>query len=220
MRTTFGNTEAATTVIERVKQIHGRINGVRPDGVAYRALDPELIAWVHTCIPWSIMEAFHRYRRPLSTAERDRYLREQAPIGRMGGAEWVPETMAELDDYVEHMRPLMSVNEQTREFLNFLAGDVEGEFRASTRDQFDRRLGLAGSMTLMPKWARHLTGTYQPALIERAMLTPRAWLETRVIRWAIPEPECKRMAIERVHRNTSSSCLTDESRLSPVPITA
>ncbi len=51
LRSTFGNTQAATRVIERVKMVHGRINGTRADGVSYQALDPELIAWVHTCIP-------------------------------------------------------------------------------------------------------------------------------------------------------------------------
>ena len=44
LTTTFGNTEAATALIERVKHIHSFVNGTRPDGVAYRALDPELIA--------------------------------------------------------------------------------------------------------------------------------------------------------------------------------
>ena len=46
-------------------------------------------------------------------------------IGRMGGADWVPETVAELDDYLESMRPLMAFNEQTRDFLDFLYGRVE-----------------------------------------------------------------------------------------------
>ena len=100
------------------------MEGTRPDGVPYRALDPELIAWVHTSIPWSIMTAFERTNRPLSIAEKDRYLTEQAVIGRMGGADRVPETVAELDAYVEGMRPRLAVNEQTREFLDFLSGDI------------------------------------------------------------------------------------------------
>ena len=100
LRTTFGSTEAATGVINRVKMIHAHINGTRPDGVAYEALEPDLIAWVHTCIPWSIMEAYSRYKRPLAVAEKDQYLREQALIGRMGGADWVPESVAELDAFV------------------------------------------------------------------------------------------------------------------------
>ena len=118
--TTFGSTEAATGLIERVRRIHGRVTGTRPDGVPYRALDPELLAWVHTCIPWMIMRAFERYNRPLSPGERDRYLTEQAVIGRMGGADAVPETMAELDEYVAAMRSKLAVTEQTREFFEFL----------------------------------------------------------------------------------------------------
>jgi uncharacterized protein (DUF2236 family) len=197
LRTTFGSTEAATGVIETVKRIHGYVEGVRPDGVPYRALDPELIGWVHTCIPWAVMEAFHRYNRPLTTAERDAYLREQAPIGRMGGAEWVPESMAELDEYVERMRPLMAMNEQTREFLDFLAGDVDGEFRATGRQQLERRLAISGSMLLMPAWARHLTGTYQPKLVEAAYLDPNARLQARLLRWAYPVLPCVEIATAR-----------------------
>jgi uncharacterized protein (DUF2236 family) len=108
LRTTFGSTPAATRVIESVKKVHARVEGARPDGVAYRALDPELIAWVHNCIPWAVMTAFDRYRRPLSEAEKNRYLAEQAPIGRMGGADWVQETVSELDAYVERMRPRLA----------------------------------------------------------------------------------------------------------------
>ena len=197
LRTTFGSTESATAVIARVKKVHSHIDGVRPDGVPYRALDPELIAWVHTCIPWAIMEAFHRYRRPLSLAERDRYLAEQAPIGRMGGAEWVPESMAELDDYVERMRPLMSMNEQTRQFIAFLSGDSDGEFGVGPSKQFANRMGIATSMLLMPAWARQLTGTYHPGPVRRLYLEPNGRLQARLIRWAYPDLPCKVLATAR-----------------------
>jgi uncharacterized protein (DUF2236 family) len=197
LRTTFGNTDAATAVIERVRRMHGRVQGSRPDGVPYDALDPELLAWVHTCIPWAIMEAFHRYRRPLSRAERDRYLSEQAPIGRMGGAQGVPESMDELEAFVERMRPLMAVNEQTREFIDFLAGDVDGELRATRREQLERRLGLAASMLLMPTWARQLTGTYEPWPVQRAVLVPLARLQVRLTRWAYPVLPCVELATAR-----------------------
>ena len=197
LRTTFGNTEAATGVIAHVKHVHGFIEGVRPDGQPYRALDPELIGWVHTCIPWAIMEAYHRYRRPLTTAERDAYLREQAPIGLMGGAEWVPTSMAELEEYVERMRPLMAMTEQTREFIDFLSAASEGQFRGTARQQLERRLGISASMLLMPAWARLLTGTYQPKLVERTYLDPSVRLQSRLLRWAYPELPCKALATAR-----------------------
>ncbi len=72
--------------------MHSRVNGVRPDGVAYRALDPELIGWVHTCIPWAVMTAYDRFNRALTDEEKGRYLAEQAVIGRMSGAGEIPET--------------------------------------------------------------------------------------------------------------------------------
>lgn len=198
LRTTFGSTPAATRVVESVKAVHARIQGTRPDGVPYRALDPELIAWVHTCIPWAVMNAYHRYRRPLSVAEQDRYLAEQAPIGRMGGAEWVPETVAELHEYVERMRPLMSFNEQTRSFLDFLAGRTD-DFPIGRLERLDRWVSIRGSMELMPEWAGHLTGTWQPEAVQRAWLRPATRLRAALVRWACPELPCKRMALARAN---------------------
>jgi uncharacterized protein (DUF2236 family) len=197
VQTTFGSTTAATDVIERVKRIHGHVRGTRPDGVPYEALDPALIAWVHTCIPWAVMEAFQRHRRPLTIDERDRYLREQAPIGRMAGADHVPESMAELERYVEDVRPRLAMNEQTRSFVAFLAGDTGGDDATSAREQLQARLAIAASMSLMPTWARHLTGTHLPAPVLQLVALPLAHVQAAAVRWAVPELACKRMATER-----------------------
>jgi uncharacterized protein (DUF2236 family) len=197
LRTTFGSTEAATGVIDQVKKIHSHINGERPDGVPYRALDPELIAWVHTCIPWAVMESFNRYRRPLTTAERDRYLAEQAPIGLMGGADQVPTSMAELEDYVERMRPLMSMNEQLQQFIAFLVGERSAGQPVSGARRFHARQNLNGSMTLMPAWARRLTGTYV-AGPPRALLDRSTQFQVAMVRWAYPEAPCVAMARARM----------------------
>lgn len=199
LRTTFGSTPAATRVIEAVQNVHRRIGGTRADGVPYQALDPELIGWVHTCIPWAVMRAYETYNRPLSVEEKDRYLREQAVIGRMGGADWVPESLAELDDYVERMRPHMAMNDQTVEFIGFLAGRV-GEQNLSAKERFDRWMGIRASMGLMPEWARRMTGTYVPDLVQRAIFGPSDQLKASVVRWAYPELPCKTMAIRRARQ--------------------
>jgi uncharacterized protein (DUF2236 family) len=199
LRTTFGSTRAATRVIESVKSVHARISGTRADGVAYRALDPELIGWVHTSIPWMIMTAYDRYRRPLATTEKDRYLREQALIGRMGGADWVPESVAELDAYVERMRPQMALTEQTVSFMDFLAGQTD-DFPVSRRERFDRWVGIRASMSLAPEWAQRLTGTHVPAVAQRWWLQPSDRFKAAVVRWSVPELPCKRMAMARATR--------------------
>jgi uncharacterized protein (DUF2236 family) len=199
LRTTFGSTAAATAVIERVKRMHARVGGTRADGIAYRALDPELIAWVHTCIPWAVMTAFERTRRPLSRPEKDRYLREQALLGRMGGADRVPETVSELEDYVEQMRPLLAMNTQTSDFLGFLEGRVD-QAPLGARERFDRWLSVRASMGLMPEWARRMTGTHLPQGVHRALLAPGDRLKARLIRWAYPAPPCVAMAEARAGR--------------------
>ena len=197
LRTTFGNTRAATRVIESVKRIHSRIGGVRPDGVAYRALDPELIAWVHTSIPWGVMLAYERYARPLSVEEKDRYLREQAPIGLMGGADWVPQTVAELDDYVERMRPKLAWSSQIQRFMDFIAGR-SAEQPVGRLDRAYRWASICAAMDLMPDWARRLTGTEQPEALCRFALRPVDQWKARLVRWAYPELPCVQMARERV----------------------
>ena len=196
LRTTFGNTAAATRVVEGVKRIHARIGGARPDGVSYRALDPELIAWVHTSIPWGVMCAYERYARPLTRAEKDQYLREQAPIGRMGGADWVPETVAELDDYVERMRPKLALNGQLVRFLHFVAGR-SAELRVSRAERAYRWASICAAMDLMPEWARQLTGTDLPEPLRRLGLRPMDRWKARLVRWALPELPCVRLARAR-----------------------
>jgi uncharacterized protein (DUF2236 family) len=205
LRTTFGSTPGATAVIERVKRIHARVGGTRADGIAYQALDPELIAWVHTCIPWAVMTAYDRYARPLSREEKDRYLAEQAVVGRMGGADVVPESVDELEAYVASMRPHLAMNEQTVEFMGFLAGRVDQQAPVPWRERWDRWVAIRASMGLMPEWARRMTGTFQPEPLQRALFAPRDRLAAKAIRWAYPEPPCKRRALARVRGGAAAS---------------
>jgi uncharacterized protein (DUF2236 family) len=123
-------------------------------------------------------------------------------IGRMGGADRVPETVAELDDYVESMRPHMAMNDQTVEFIGFLAGRV-GDQNLSRRDLLDRWIGIRASMGLMPEWARRMTGTYQPDFAYKVLFSSNNWLKATLVRWAYPELPCKRLALERASARRS-----------------
>jgi uncharacterized protein (DUF2236 family) len=198
LATTFGNTAAATALIDRVRHIHSYVQGTRPDGVPYRALDPELIAWVHTCIPWMILRTFEDTKRPLSTAEKDSYLAEQAVIGRMGGAERVPASAAELDDYVRTMRPKLSVNAQTREFLGFL---MEAPFVPNLPVALDRelhRFAIYAGMRRAPRWARELIGYDRPPPVTRRLIDPYLGLDATTVRWAFGTPRYVQLAHARV----------------------
>ncbi|HEY0165168.1 MAG TPA: oxygenase MpaB family protein, partial [Sphingomicrobium sp.] len=45
--TTYGRRDDAEQAIARVRAIHAQVGGTLPDGRAYRADDPRLLAWVH-----------------------------------------------------------------------------------------------------------------------------------------------------------------------------
>jgi len=197
LATTFGNTKAATALIDHVKDVHSYVNGTRPDGVEYRALDPALLTWVHTCIPWMIMRAFERINRPLSREERDRYLAEQAVIGRMGGGDFAPASAAELDDYVADMRPKLSVNAQTREFIEFL---LTSPFFPNMPEPLDRRLhrfAIYAGMSRAPHWAGELIGFDNPSVLTRRLIAPMLHADARRLRWAFGTPRYVQLARAR-----------------------
>ena len=197
LATTFGNTQAATEVIDHVKHIHSFVNGTRPDGVAYRALDPELIAWVHTCIPWMIMCAYERTNRPLSDAEKSRYLAEQSIVGRMGGADQVPASLPELEDFVATMRPKLGVNEQTRDFIDFLLTAPFLPKLPSAVDRGAHRFAVYAGMSYAPPWAAELIGFDRPPALTRTLIAPYLALDARLLRWAFGTPRYVQMARER-----------------------
>ena len=196
---TFGNTRAAERMIERVKRMHARVNGTRPDGVPYSALEPELIAWVHSSIPWAIMNTYERFNRPLTVQEKDRYLAEQSVVALMSGADEVPTTVADLEAYIEEMRPKLAYTDLMREFFDFL---VEGPIGAMTPPGPlagpSKRFQVASGMSLAPRWAQEMTGFDRPEVVQRLLYAPSMHAYARALRWAFGTPPWRTLADERV----------------------
>lgn len=109
---TFGTAGEVDRVIDHINAIHQRVHGVLrepvgrfPAGARYDATDPALLAWVHVTLLDSILQAYDTFVRPLSTAERDAFCAESAPmITRLGvPIERLPVTAAELSRQFEAM---------------------------------------------------------------------------------------------------------------------
>lgn len=208
--TTFGNSEAAEGLIAHVRRMHEGVTGTRPDGVPYRALDPRLIAWVHTCIPWAVMTAYDRFNQPLSVVEKNQYLAEQSVIGLLGGADEVPTTVNELDAFVENIRGELVINEQTRAFLDFLIGAPLGgallpNIVPTAIRRRVNRFQLEAGMTLMPRWARVLSGLDAPDWTRKILHEPslRGWASQ--MRSAYGVPTFRTMADARVRGEAAAA---------------
>jgi uncharacterized protein (DUF2236 family) len=163
---TYGSTPVAEAMIENVRRIHRSVTGVAPDGRRYAADDPELLAWVYATQAEGNALAHLRYHpEPLRGADLDRYVAEYAVIAQRLGANALPTTRAELNAYLEGMRPKLAITEETRTVLRFLltGNGTDPMMRAGSA-----LIGRA-AFDLMPAWARALAsgaiwGPHSPLL--------------------------------------------------------
>ena len=123
---TFGDPQERTAALDGILAIHRRVHGHLaapagrfPAGTPYSAEDPDLVVWVHATLLESIPTIYARVVRPLTTAERDAYCAEAAPIAVDLGARVheVPRSWRALETYMGKMRDdgSIAVSAQARE---------------------------------------------------------------------------------------------------------
>lgn len=122
MVTTYGPTEAAGRRIAMVARMHARVGGTTPEGLAYQALDPHLLTWVHVTAGYGFLNAHLRYVEPdLSPVDQDRYYAEGRKVGEAFGARDLPGSVGEVADYMAAMAPSLAAHPIIGEFLTLAA---------------------------------------------------------------------------------------------------
>jgi len=105
----FGDRATARATAERVTRRHATIRGTIDEaspspwsGRAYRALDPELLLWVHATLVDTTLLVFQTIVRPLERAEAERYYDESRVVGELLGipSSLLPKTLADFEEYV------------------------------------------------------------------------------------------------------------------------
>ncbi len=107
----FDDAPKARASLQRVNDIHARVQGIikegepLPEGTPYRALDPELLLWVHATLVDSAILTHSLFVRPLDLPEKARYYRETKKLGYLFGimeAE-VPPSLESFNAYRDNM---------------------------------------------------------------------------------------------------------------------
>lgn len=157
MVTVYGARSVAERMISGVRRMHDGVNGITPAGVSYRANDPELLRWVHATAVYGFMEAYHRFVKKLSQAERDRFVAEGAPIALLYGATAPPASEAELQALLETMTPRLERSEIVFQFLDIMRGLrlVPWPFR------FITPLMVRAAIGILPSQVREILGLSQ-----------------------------------------------------------
>src|SRR4029079_12608682 len=103
---TFGTKAEAAAAAERINDIHTRINGVDPvTGLAYDALDPDLLLYVHACLVDSALLFEELTVGKLDDVGRQRFHEEQMLAAEMVlvPRELIPPTVRELRGYLREV---------------------------------------------------------------------------------------------------------------------
>ena len=195
LTTTFGSREVAEAAVAHVRdRVHPHINGTAPDGRLYSAADPRLLTWVHVAEVRCFLAGYERFGAPaLTPAERDQYYREVAVPARMLGAQDVPESAAEVAQYLRDIRPQLRATEAAIEGIHFIRS-----FGADPRERAAVRVLMNGAAALLPDWAREPLRLGRPDAVRLLIDRPLAQAAGRVLRWALEPSEVVGTAYERM----------------------
>ena len=161
--TTYGPTEMANNVINKVNHIHTKITGLDEFGKPYSATDPHLLAWVHLTETRSFINSFEDYRKErMSTQEKDQYFLEMKSLGERMGAIDLPSTYLNTENLISQYIPELHFGERAKSILDLLE-----HFPSSLAAKpFIKLISRAGVLNL-PNWVYPFINKPIPSQLER-----------------------------------------------------
>ena len=179
--TTYGTIDDAERNIAKVNANHGRIRGRTPEGVAYRADDPELLAWIHLAEVDSFLTAYQTLaRESLTASEADSYVAQTGMVAAKLGVIEPPVSVDQLGQQLAAYRP------------GLIDDGGPGDRRSTSSPSADRwfqRAGYtvlaAGAVSLLPMWVRAELGLPSFPITDRVLTRAVTRTALRGLRWAL-----------------------------------
>ncbi|WP_339407644.1 oxygenase MpaB family protein [Pseudomonas helleri] len=179
--TTFGSTQDADWLINKVRTIHEQVTGTGLDGTPYAASDPHLLTWVHVAEVSNFLAAHLRYRNPhLSSADQDRYYDEIALVAERLGATDVPRSRQQIAQYLNDIRPQLLCDDRSHEVIRLLLNAPSPSLLAKPFGALMMQAGI----DLLPDWASDQLGLYQRPLT-RTLVRAGVKSTAPILRWAV-----------------------------------
>jgi len=107
----FDEVPKARSALERVKNVHRKVQGIVkrgefvPVGTPYDALDVELLLWVHATLIDSAIVAYDLFVKPMTLGERSLYYEESKRLAQLFEIpdSHIPLSLRDFNDYMEKM---------------------------------------------------------------------------------------------------------------------
>jgi uncharacterized protein (DUF2236 family) len=111
----FGDEAQRRAALARVADTHRRVTGMRGDR-PYRALDPELLMWVHATLVDSALVTYERFVGSIGPIARDRYHEEMKRQAVAFGVpkDRVPRSFEDFRGYMDGMVESLEVTDEAR----------------------------------------------------------------------------------------------------------
>jgi uncharacterized protein (DUF2236 family) len=183
--TSFGPAHEAQRIVDRVKAVHVKVNGVASDGRKYSATDPHLLKWVHIAEIDSFLYTYQKFSKaPLDQEGRDGYVKDAAFVARAVGVIDPPETEAELREMIDSYRPELKSTRESRDATKYLL--FKPPLPGAAKIAY--WLLMVATVSTLPAWTRiPLRVGYLP-VIEQVIFRPLGYLMTSAIRWITSTP--------------------------------
>ena len=120
----YGGPQAAGEMGRRIRSMHSRIGGTRPDGRRYHALEPQAYAWVHATLAEGIVAAHARFGRRFTTEECEQLWVQWRALGGLlgiGDGELPPDWAGFRDYFAAMTRQTLEHTAAVDEVLEALA---------------------------------------------------------------------------------------------------
>ena len=100
MAIVFGDRETALAAVRAVNHTHARVRGA-----GYRAMDPDLLLWVHGTLVDSAVVTYETFIRPLSDRAREDFYRQMNQAAELLGVpgDRFPATFSAFREYMDDM---------------------------------------------------------------------------------------------------------------------
>lgn len=181
--TTYGSTDMTNNIIQKVNQIHTKINGLDEFGRPYSATDPHLLAWVHLTETRSFMNSFKICRKEkLSLKDKDQYFLEMKSLGERMGANGIPNTYADTESAIKAYIPELHFGDRAKSVMNLLE-----HFPSNlTAKPFIKLISRAGFLNL-PGWIYPIIHKPTPTYLERLAVRKSIDLIAHPVREALKD---------------------------------